>query len=417
MKGRVARSLGRLCRHLLIHLLLTLSSLGALTGCSKPGAAQEQVLWASGTLRATGVRVASETGGRVAELHAEPGQRVSTGDVLVVLDATPFLLQLAPAEAAVEVARADLNQVAAGPRAEAVEAARASLALAEAERDGARAAWGHAQEKVEDPQEINTQIVEARSRLALAEQGVELAEAELQETQYLYDRRKANQWELAAAQESLAAAEDDRRAAEALLNRLWGLRHEPLGLIARAHAAEGHYRVLAAGAEVARARLEDLLAGPTPEELAVAEAVVQQAEAEVAVLRARIERCTLRSPLDGVVVQQAIRVGELAAPAATLLTLADLEQLVLEVYVPEGQIGRVRLGQPVAVEIDGYPDRRFEGEVVRIGSEPEFTPRNVATQEGRLNTFYVVDIRLENSGGLLKIGMPADATFLNPGGQ
>ena len=414
MMGRVRSSLGEAGWYRFARLLLILSSVGALAGCSRPGAAQEQVLWASGTLHAGEVRIASETGGRVAELYAEPGQRVSAGDVLVVLDATPFLLQLAPAEAAVEVARADLNQIAAGPRPEEIEAARASLALAEAERDGARAAWRHAQDKVEDPQEIDTQIVEARTQLALAEQGVELAEAELQETHYLYDRQKANQWELAAAQESLAAAEDDRRAAEALLNQLWALRREPLGFIAQAHAAEGRYRVLAAGAEVARARLEDLSAGPTPEELAVAEAKVHLAEAEVAVLRAQIEKCTLRSPLDGVVVEQVIRVGELAAPAATLLTLANLEQMVLEVYVPEGQIGRVGLGHPVAVEIDGYPDRRFEGQVVRIGSEPEFTPRNVATQEGRLNTFYVVKISLDNPEGLFKIGMPADATFRNP---
>jgi HlyD family secretion protein len=400
----------------LLSLLLTLLLSGTLAGCSSASAAQEEAtLWASGTIHATEIRMASETGGRVAEVHVEPGQRVSAGDVLVVLDATPFLLQLAPAEAAVEVAKADLEQIAAGPRVEEVEAARASLALAEAERDGARAAWEHAQKQVDDPQEIDTQIVEARTQLALAEQGVELAEAELQETQYLYDRRKANQWELAAARESLAAAEDDRSAAQALLNQLWALRREPLGLIAQAHAAEGRYLVLAAGVDVARARLEDLQAGPTPEELAVAEARVQQAEAEVAVLRTQIEKCTLHSPLDGVVVEEAVRVGELAAPAATLLTLADLEQVVLEVYVPEGQIGRVRLGQTVDVEVDGYPARNFEGRVVDIGSKPEFTPRNVATQEGRLNTFYVVEIRLDNSEGLLKIGMPADATFRNPG--
>jgi len=104
-------------------------------------------------------------------------------------------------------------------------------------------------------------------------------------------------------------------------------------------------------------------------------------------------------------------VGELAAPAATILTVADLSVVTLEVYVPENRVGEVQLGQSVQVTLDAFPDHSFEGQVMHISDEPEFTPRNVATAEERLNTFYAVRIHLENPDLLLKPGMPADASF------
>jgi HlyD family secretion protein len=106
-----------------------------------------------------------------------------------------------------------------------------------------------------------------------------------------------------------------------------------------------------------------------------------------------------------------MRVGEVAAPAATILAVADLSEVTLTVYVPQNRIGQVRLGQTVQVTVDSFPGRTFAGQVTRIGDEPEFTPRNVATQEERQNTFFAVKARLPNPEGFLKPGMPADATF------
>lgn len=71
----------------------------------------------------------------------------------------------------------------------------------------------------------------------------------------------------------------------------------------------------------------------------------------------------------------------------------------------------MQLGQTVQVSVDAYPGRTFSGQVTRIADEPEFTPRNVATVEERLNTFYAVRIRLENPDGLLKSGMAVDVEF------
>ena len=382
------------------------------------GNRNEQTLTASGTNRVDELRIASELGGRILNIAVAAGDRVQVGDLLVTLDGTPIELQLMSAEAAVVTAQADLEVLRAGPRAEEITAARAALEAAKARRDGAYTAWQNALDMLENPQELEAQIIAARKQVALAEQAVELAEAQLANEQMLRDlktegtsERRMADLQVYAAEKALAAAQADEQAARAALNHLLGMRNEPLALTTQANTAEGQYRIAEAEVKAAQAQLDDLLDGPTAEEIAVAEAAVRQAEAEAQVLREQLARYTLVSPIEGVVLVQVLRAGELAAPAAPILTLGDLSQVRLEVYVPENRVGHVYVGQPVKVTVDSFPDRVFEGQVTRIGSEPEFTPRNVATAEERLNTFYAVEILLPNPEGLLKPGMPADASF------
>ena len=148
-----------------------------LAGCQWEGSgagaqpAEPVALVASGSIEAREVRVASELGGRVIEVRVSDGDRVQVGDALVILDATPLLLQLAQAEASIATARSDLEVVRAGPRPEEVAALRAALALAEAQRDGALAAWENALATIEEPLELDAQVAQAYAQVQLAEQG------------------------------------------------------------------------------------------------------------------------------------------------------------------------------------------------------------------------------------------------------
>jgi multidrug resistance efflux pump len=117
--------------------------------------------------------------------------------------------------------------------------------------------------------------------------------------------------------------------------------------------------------------------------------------------------------VEGIVLDQVLHKGELAAPAATILTIAKLDPVELTVYVPVSQIGHIHVGQKVQATVDSFPDRAFAGRVTRISDQAEYTPRNVATQEERLNTFYAVEVHLDNHDNALKPGMPADAKFLD----
>ena len=136
-----------------------------------------------------------------------------------------------------------------------------------------------------------------------------------------------------------------------------------------------------------------------------------QAEAQVALLEAQLERLTLRAPAGGVVLQRLASPGELAQPGAPLLVLGLLDDLKITVYVPEDRYGRIDLGDEAEVKVDAFPDRVFEAEVSRIADRAEFTPRNVQTVAGRKATVYAITLDVKDKGSRLKPGMPADLVF------
>jgi multidrug resistance efflux pump len=119
----------------------------------------------------------------------------------------------------------------------------------------------------------------------------------------------------------------------------------------------------------------------------------------------------VRSPIDGVVLYRAVEPGEVVAPAANLLTIADLTDLTLTVYVPEDRYGRITLGQAYPVTVDSFPGEVFTGTVSYIADKAEFTPRNVQTTASRKTTVFAIRLDLADGGGRLKPGMPADVQF------
>lgn len=163
--------------------------------------------------------------------------------------------------------------------------------------------------------------------------------------------------------------------------------------------------------DAAAANLANLQAGARAEQIDAARAQVAAADAAVEVLRVQRAKLTLNAPADGVVLTRAIEPGEMAVVGATLLTIADLENLTVTVYVPEDRIGEVRVGDTVQVAVDSYPDRAFQATVERIADRAEYTPRNVQTVEGRKTTVFAVQLTITNTDGALKPGMPVDVTF------
>lgn len=147
------------------------------------------------------------------------------------------------------------------------------------------------------------------------------------------------------------------------------------------------------------------------EDIDVVEAQIDLAKRAVDLVDAQIAKLTITAPTDGIVLSRSIHPGEIASPGAALLTLANLETLELVVYIPEAQLGRVSVGSSASISVDAFPSERFDGTVTAIGREAEFTPRNVQTQQDRVNLVFAVTIRIENSDGKLKPGMPADATI------
>jgi HlyD family secretion protein len=166
-----------------------------------------------------------------------------------------------------------------------------------------------------------------------------------------------------------------------------------------------------AEARAARERVALVRAGPRAEAVAAARAQVGEAEAALELARARLAEAELRSAIDGVVLRKNLERGETANPGVAILTLLDPGDLWLRAYVPETDVGRIRIGQPASVTVDAFPGRGFPGTIGEIASEAEFTPRNVQTKKERVNLVFRVKITLANADGVLKPGLPADAVI------
>lgn len=383
-----------------------------------------EVITASGTIEAEEIRISSETGGRIVQVAVDEGDAVETGQLLIQLDDSLWIAQVSEAEAALAAARAALAEVQAGPRPSEIAAAKAEVARAEAELAGAQAAYQHAQALLKTPHDLNAQIDDAQARIAQAQAQIGQAQARYGAAQALrdattggtdYDKTKRRVYELqmAAAQAAIEAAQEAQKGAEAALAALQEIRRNPLSLIAEVHRAEGQVKIAEANLALAQAKLEALLAGPQPEKVRAAEAEVQQAEAALRLVQVQRERLALRSPIAGLVTSRLMDPGELAAPGAVLMTVADLDQVTLQIFVPTDRIGYVHLGQRAIVTVDSFRGRAFEGRVVYIADRAEFTPKNVQTQEDRVQTVFAVKLRLDNPEHLLKPGMPADATLVD----
>jgi multidrug efflux pump subunit AcrA (membrane-fusion protein) len=432
-------------RKILIGIVVGVALIGAATAgiyffMVSPVAAQPDVddLTASGFIEAEEVTVAPELGGRVLELWVEEGDDVGAGQVLAQLDGTLLEAQVTAAQASLDMAQAQLDRALAGARPEQVQKAEADLTQAEAGRDGAYQAWQDLIALRDNPQQLDAQIAQAEAQVAIAKAALDQAVAYKDMAQIAYDEytdiegsldEKLNQvpkeyrpgipmsfhlipngyWKAWVGVNTAGAGYDG---AVQALNDLYAMRDNPQDLNAQIAAAEAQYRAADAAVGMARAQLDGLEAGATAEEIAIVEAQVEQAQAALDALLVLRDKQTISAPVGGVVLEVAIHQGELAAPGGTLLTLGDLDQVTLTVYVPENRLGQVNIGQEVAVSVDSFPGRTFVGTVIAIANEAEFTPRNVQTQEERVNMVFAVEVRIPNPDHALKPGLPADAVIV-----
>lgn len=161
--------------------------------------------------------------------------------------------------------------------------------------------------------------------------------------------------------------------------------------------------------ESAMERLEILEQGPREEQIAAQSGVLAQAQAAVAQIDALLANALIRAPFSGIITVRHRELGETVPAGAPVLTLMNPDDRWIRIYVREDQVGRLAIGLPATVTADAYRDRSYDGEVVFIASEAEFTPRNVQTTEERVKLVYRVKVRVTGDPSFdLKPGLPAD---------
>ena len=161
-----------------------------------------------------------------------------------------------------------------------------------------------------------------------------------------------------------------------------------------------------------------LAAGTNPDQITAtsaqstaAQAQADAATAAIAVLDVQLARLTLKAPGSATLLSRAVEPGEVVLPGAPLFILADLAHLQVTVFVPESQYGAITLGAQALLAVDSHPGKTFSATVAHIADKAEFTPRNTQTSDARKATVFAIRLSIENPGGLLKPGMPADVTF------
>jgi membrane fusion protein YbhG len=167
-------------------------------------------------------------------------------------------------------------------------------------------------------------------------------------------------------------------------------------------------------ARSARAQADQQLklvqSGPRRERIEAQRAVVQQAQAAVHQADAAMDNGVIRAPFDGVVTVRDREPGETVGAGAPVLTLMNLRDRWVRIYVREDRIAAVRLAEPASISTDTYAGKTYPGAVSFIASQAEFTPRNVQTTEERVKLVYAVKVRITGDTVTydLKPGMPAD---------
>jgi len=139
---------------------------------------------------------------------------------------------------------------------------------------------------------------------------------------------------------------------------------------------------------------------------------VQQAAAALRTFEVKLKDTVIYSPVSGVVLRKNVEAGETVSAGTPVYTIGDLENPWIKVYVKEGKLGLVKLGQKAEIRTDSYPGKIYEGTVTYISSEAEFTPKNVQTQEERVKLVYGVKVSVKNVNDELKPSMPADVKIL-----
>jgi len=381
-------------------------------------------LSSSGTVEAVEVRIGPEIGGMVKDVLVQEGDHVEEGQTLVMLDDAILQNQRDQAEANRAQAKATVESAELGLESSqqsydalfdgldlATATALHNLALA---RDAVRDAENRV-ENLANPGK-QTDIDTARADVVLKRDVLDKAKEDYED----YANKPEDNLIRASLQLRLSAAQaayDD--AVRDLNNLLDGTNDIDLSI--------GQAELDMANAQLSQA--EDdyaaLQSGPDPDQLALAEDSVQTAQAQLDAANAnlaaaeaalesadlQIAKAELVAPSNGTVLYRNIEPGEIVSPGATVMVIAQLDDLSITVYLPEYRYGKVNLGDTAEVEVDSFPGVKFTATVIRIADEAEFTPRNVQTGEGRRTTVFAIELKLDDPEGKLKPGMPADVHF------
>jgi HlyD family secretion protein len=352
----------------------------------------DTIVTLSGRIEGDDSAISPKTSGRILEIRFREGDAVKAGDIIATLSDEQIRAREEQAQAAVSIMEARAR------------AARDQIAVLQ-------------QQMQQNQLQTAQSKVDAEGRVRQAEGELAAAEAELAQQQASYqiaafDRdaytrlaqtgaaseRQAKQAASTAGQQAAAVAAANRRV-EAAKGAL---------TMAKANLENPNIRE----AQVGLVRKQII---QQQSEVASADASTEQVRGQLREAQANRRDLVVVAPFDGVVVTRAAEPGEVVTAGTPLVTIVDLNKVYLRGFVPEGQIGKVKLGQASHVFLDSNPTQPVDAWVSRIDPQATFTPENTYFKDERVKQVVGVKLQLKGAFGFAKPGMPADGEILTQG--
>jgi len=356
--------------------------------------ASRDIVFVSGRIEGDDSAIAPKIGGRILEIRYREGDVVRAGDAIAVLDDAQIRAQEDQAEAALLDAQ------------ERAQSARVQIAVLEeqAAQSGIQALAARS--------DAAGRVAQAQALLAASQTAVAQQKASYENTafnEHVYTHLASQGY--ASQQQSVAAVAGAREQAAAVASAQRQVTAAE-GAVTTAQATLANTSVYAA----ARAAVERQM---VQQQSVIASAVAQvaQARAQLAEAQANHNDLTIRAPFDGTVVTRTAEPGEVITAGTAVVTLLDLRKVYLRGFVPEEQIGRIKVGQPARVYLDSNPNQPIDAYVLRIDPEATFTPENVYFREDRVRQVFGLKLGIRSAFGYAKPGMPADGEILVQGAR
>lgn len=319
----------------------------------KLGTAAKSGLMASGkVLPDQEVQLVSKLAGKVAQVNVIEGSKVKQGDVLVKLEEDDLVLQVKQAESGIAASQAKLADVKAGAREQEIRGLQAAVAA------------------------TGATLEQAKAGLSLAKSAYSMAQTSYNRTKSLFESG------------AVAQAEMDRVSLEL---------DKAKSALDQADAQSEAMKDQLAGAQ---AKLDLAKSGATANTVKALQADVNRAQSALELTQNSLTHTSIKSPIEGIVVQRNIEPGEMAQPGVSLLTLVKMDQVQVQVGVAQEHINEVKQGSAVEVRLAGAGDRVFKGTVEFVS--PVSDPNS---------STFPVKVKVENKEGLLRAGMVAEVYF------
>lgn len=361
--------------------------------------AEKNDLELSGTIEATQIDINSEVSGKIIKVLLDEGNIVHKDDVIALIDPASYEIQVRKSKAAVEEAEASLEELKNGTRPQQLNKAEAEVNIAKAKLDETK--------KGSRPEEISkaqSQYQQALDVVNSSQTNYDYRNNNLKRQKELFDTEVVSQQQVDDAQNVLDQAEQQLINAKDNLNVL----KAQLDLV-KSGSTDEAISIAESNYESALAQYNLLKEGSTLQAIKAAEANVEQLQASLDSANLQLEKCTVKSPVDGILLNKAIDVGQVVTSGSDIISVQENNEYWIKVYVPQKYNSKVKLNQNVIIRTSALPDTDIAGTIIYKSPKAGFTPKNIETTEAKENdTVLEIKVRIDSNISDLSAGMTAN---------